>query len=204
MNQPTYESTPIRCHFHSLHEDNHKYNQISAEVLGRLSLNSFANSFARIRLSGLGAILINATVSPHIVAVIGLRKSTPPASLTKSPAYISPFRKMGDPGGKLATDKTRTNPSVPRLSLIPMASERKVTVRSGPVAMEDGEVGDCKGQSLGIGGRLGTALSAFSLDTNRGGFNFGIFVILLPSFTQLTTLCKLMTLFPPPKLIPSS
>ncbi|EJK62971.1 hypothetical protein THAOC_16398 [Thalassiosira oceanica] len=113
------------------------------------------NSFATIISSGRGAILINATVSPHIVAVIGRRRSTPPASRIKSPALISPFRRIGEPGGRSATDMTRTKPSVPRLSFIPIASDRKITVRSAPTDTDDGDVGDCIGQSLGMGGRLG-------------------------------------------------
>ncbi len=112
-------------------------------------------SFATMIVIGLGAIFMNATVSLHIVAVIGRRRSTPPASLTKSPTSILPFRKIGDPGGRSATEITRTRPSVPRLSLIPMASERNTIFRSGPIAMEDGEVGDCCGHDFGIGGKLG-------------------------------------------------
>ena len=54
---------------------------------------------------------------------------------------------------------------MPRFSLIPMASERKVMVRSRPVEMEDGEVGDWRGQSLGIGGRFGTVRSACEIVT---------------------------------------
>jgi hypothetical protein len=118
------------------------------------------NSFATIIWSGRGAIFISATVSPHITAVIGRRKSTPAASRTKSPASSSPFLNIGDPGGSLATERTRTKPSLPRLSLIPIVSEKNMTVRSGPVATEDGDVGDCRGQSFGMGGTLGTDWSA--------------------------------------------
>ena len=137
--------------------------------------NTSVISFATIIAIGLGAILINATVSPHIVAVMGRLRSTPPASRTKSPTSIFPFRNIADPGGTSATDITRTRPSVPRLSLIPMASERNVTVRSGPVATEDGDVGDCRGHALGMGGRLGVAWSAFIADVlnYKRGFSDG-------------------------------
>ena len=100
-------------------------------------------SFATIIVSGRGAILINATVSPHIVAVIGRRRSIPPASRIRSPVSIFPFLRIDEPGERSATEMTRIKPSLPRLSLIPIASERNDTARSGPVAIAVGDVGDC-------------------------------------------------------------
>jgi hypothetical protein len=49
------------------------------------------------------------------------------------------------------------------LSLIPIASEKNTTVRSGPVETEEGDEGDCRGQSFGIGGTFGTDCSAYEI-----------------------------------------
>jgi hypothetical protein len=110
--------------------------------------------------TGLGVILIKATVSPHIVAVIGRRKSTPQTSRTRSPASTLPFLRIDDPGWISLTDITRTIPSVPRFNLIPIRSERNNTSRSGPVLTVVGEVGVCVGQAFGARGKFGVDFSA--------------------------------------------
>lgn len=118
------------------------------------------NSRATISVMGLGAILINATVSPHMMFVIGRRISTPAASRTTSPGSIYPVRTMGEPGVSGTTDMTRTTPSPPRFSLIPSESDKKIIGRSGPTCNPLGVRFDCCGHFLGSGGMFGVWLMA--------------------------------------------
>ena len=94
--------------------------EVACGVRGLLGNALGVISSATMNGTGRGVILMRATVSPHIVAVIGRRKSTPHTSRTKSPASTLPFLKIDEPGWISLTDITRTIPSVPRFNLIPI------------------------------------------------------------------------------------
>mmetsp|Transcript_32272 Transcript_32272/g.74140 ORF Transcript_32272/g.74140 Transcript_32272/m.74140 type:complete len:206 (+) Transcript_32272:99-716(+) len=131
---------------------------LSSITEGGTSLNSLATT----RVIGRGAILMRATVSPHIMFVMGRRISTPAASRITSPTSIRPCLAMGDPAVSGDTENTRTIPSAPRFSLMPKDSDKKVTGRSGPTCRALGVLGDCSGQFLGIGFTLGVECMACS------------------------------------------
>ena len=76
---------------------------------------------------GRGAFLICVTVSPHWLLLIGDLRSTPAASTIISSGSMRPSRTMEEPGEASVTDTTRTQPSSPRLSRMPMAVDRKKT-----------------------------------------------------------------------------